>query len=292
MKKLWEFLISFVLLRPLATAGSALNRIIDLVFWMLGKAMPILRPLGRLLLFFARLARLNKILNWEDLMFVAKPYWTGPSRNKACSLLFGTLFCMVANAKSAFYFGAQVKLIFDIVNNPHSTDAQFYQAVGVLAGIGVIWALVANGYGTFRTYLAIDWRCSQSTMYMRQYVKNEALIRLKTDNPDQRLAQDPDVFANTTVWLFMILVETAVNLWTFTPVLYDSSKLLTVCCLVCALASYVAVLWLGKSLPVLTYQQYDSEATELAMAHRSPCNVPNPSSWPRPKADLAQCVRF
>jgi putative ATP-binding cassette transporter len=261
MKKLWEYLISFVLLRPLAAAGSFLNRLVDWLLKMLGKTLPLLAPLGRLFLFFARLARLNKILNWQDLVIVAKPYWVGESRNKAFALLFGTLLCMVANAKLAYYFGYQVKLIFDIVNSSHSTDAEFYLAVAWLAGIGVVWALFANGYGTFRTYLAIDWRFWQSRMYMRQYVKNEALIRLKTDNPDQRLAQDPDVFANTTVWLAMILVETVVNLWTFAPVLYQNSKLLSLCCLGCALASYVAVLWLGKSLPVLTYQQYDSEAT-------------------------------
>jgi putative ATP-binding cassette transporter len=261
MKKLWEYLISLVLLRPLAKAGSLLNRAMDILFWMLGKAMPLLRPIGRLFLFFARLARLNKILNWEDLLIVVKPYWTGESRNKAVALLCGTLFCMVANAVSSLYFGMQVKLIFDIVGAPHTTDIEFYKAVAVLAGIGVVWALFGNGYGTFRTYLAIDWRFWMSRMYMGQYVKNEALIRIKTDNPDQRLAQDPDIFANTAVGLSAVLVETVVNLFTFVPVLLENSLVLAGCCVVCALASYVAVLWLGKSLPSLTYQQYDSEAT-------------------------------
>jgi vitamin B12/bleomycin/antimicrobial peptide transport system ATP-binding/permease protein len=247
-------------MRGLRAVGSLLDRVMDWVLWGLGKLMPVLRPLGRLFLYIARLLRLNRVLSWEDLLLVSKPYWTGDSRNKALRLLFATLFCMVANAKAAYYFGYQLKLINDIVNM-HGTDIDFYWSVGKLFGIGFLWALLNSAYGTFRTYLAIDWRCWMATMNMRQYVKNEAYLRVKIDNADQRLAQDPDVFANTTVWLAIIIVETLVNLWTFTPVLWEGSKLLMACCIGCAFASYVAVLWMGRSLPSLTYQQYDSEAT-------------------------------
>jgi putative ATP-binding cassette transporter len=261
MEKFWNYLRTFSPLKPLGAVGTFLDKTLDWLLWIIGKALMLLAPLGRLLLFFARLTRINRILNWADLVLVAEPYWNGDNRKKAYALTIATLFCMVANAKAAFYFGLQLKIINDIVNTPGSTDAEFFMAVGWLTGIGFAWALVNNGYGTFRSYLAIDWRIWQSNMYVRQYVKNEAYLRLNMTNTDQRMAQDPDVFANTTVWLAMILVETVVNLWTFFPVLYQSSKLLTVCCLGCAAVSYVAVLWLGRSLPKLTFMQYDSEAT-------------------------------
>ena len=260
MSKMWTYIKTFTPLKAASALSSFVFRLVGLVLAILDRILPYFAPLGRLFLFFARLIRLNKILNWADLAIVAKAYWKGENRNKAFTLLFATLFCMVASAKAAYYFGFQLKLINDVANS-HASDGEFFLAVAWLAGIGAIWAVVNNGYSTFRTYLAIDWRIWLSRMYMRQYVKNEAYLRIKIDNPDQRLAQDPDVFANTAVWLAMILVETAVNLWTFAPVLYQNSRALTICCLVCAAASYVAVLWLGRSLPKLTYQQYDSEAT-------------------------------
>ncbi len=261
MTKLWTYLVALVLIRPLEWADSLLNRVIDILIWGLGKLAPLLAPLGHVFLFIARLTRISRILNWQDLLIVARPYWTGDHRYKAIKLVAGTLICLVASAKAAFYFGVQLKEIGDIVASTHPSDGAFFLAVAWLAGIGIIWALFNNGYGTARSWLAIDWRFWMSRMRMRQYTQNEAMLRLKIDNPDQRLAQDPDVFANTTVWLAAIIVETLVNLWTFAPVLYENSKLLTLCCIGCAVASYVSVLWLGKALPLLTYQQYDSEAT-------------------------------
>ena len=277
MGKLWTYIKSFT---PLLTLWNVLDTTMDWVLWGLGKFFRLLRPLAPPLLFIARLLRLNRILNWEDLLLVGKAYWHGENRNKAYLLLFSTLFCMVANAKLAYYFGVELKTLNDIVND-RAGETAFFWSVGKLVGIGIAWSLFNTAYGTFRTYLAIDWRYWMSQMYMRQYVKNEAYLRLQFDNADQRLAQDPDVFANTTVWLAMILVETAVNLWTFTPVLYQSSKLLAACCLGCALASYIAVLWLGKSLPKLTYQQYDSEASLRTHLQDGTRNVRNASSWPR-----------
>jgi len=260
MSKIWSSLKNSALAKLLAPAVSLPNKLIDGLFWILGKILPYLAPLGRLFLFFARLVRLNKVLDWESLVTVAKPYWVSESRNKAFLLLFATIFCMVATAKAGYYFGYQLKIINDIVNT-HGSDKDFYLAIAQLGGLAVIWGLAINGYGTIRGYLGLDWRMWKTRMYMRQYVKNEAYLRLKIDNPDQRMAQDPDVFANTTLWLGTVLLETLVNLYTFTPVLYQSSKMLTLCCVGCAAASYVAVLWFGRSLPKLTYQQYDSEAT-------------------------------
>ncbi|MBS1995607.1 MAG: ATP-binding cassette domain-containing protein [Cyanobacteria bacterium SZAS LIN-2] len=260
MEKFWHFVKSFTPLKAVGAVASLLSKIIDLLLWLLSFLLPVLRPLGKVLLFFARLTRLNRVLNWEDLVIIAKPYWVSESRNRALALLFATLFCMVATAKAAYYFGDQLKVINDAVN-AHVSDQEFYVDIGWLAGIAAIWTLVGGAYGYFRSYLALDWRVWMSRMYMRQYVRNEAYLRLQISNPDQRLAQDPDTFANTTIWLAMILIETVVNLYTFAPVLYQNSKLLTACCIGCALASYVAVLWLGRELPSLTNRQYDSEAS-------------------------------
>jgi putative ATP-binding cassette transporter len=260
MEKLLKYLKGFSPLKPLCKVGVFLFRS---PAWLLRSRdyfLMLLAPLGRLLLAVATLFRLNRVLPWADLLLVAKPYWTGEARWKAFGLLFASLFFMVLNAKAAYFFGFQLKLLNDIVNGS-SKSSDFYLAVSWLVGIAAVWALANACYGYCRSYLALDWRIWQSRLYMRQYVANEGYLRLTISNPDQRLAQDPDIFANTSVGLFMILVETIVNLWTFAPVLYQSSLLLTEVCLACALSSYVAILWLGRALPGLTYQQYDSEAT-------------------------------
>ncbi|MBU6453758.1 MAG: ATP-binding cassette domain-containing protein [Cyanobacteria bacterium REEB67] len=240
--------------------GSFLYRLLDRVLNFVGARMKYLAPLGRVLLFFAKLLRLNKILAWDDLVLIAKPYWVGDEKVRAYSLLGASLFCMVANAKAAYYFGYQLKVINDVVNKS-SNEREFFLAVAWLAGIGAIWAIVGGGYGYFRSLLGLDWRVWQSRMYIGQYGKNEAYLRLKIENPDQRMAQDPDIFANTTVWLFMILVETGVNLYTFVPVLLQGSWILSAACVACALGSYIAVLGMGKELPKLTSRQLDAEAS-------------------------------
>jgi len=113
---------------------------------LLGLLSPVFALLGRIFLFIARLTRLNRVLNWADLWLIAKPYWVSESRNKAIGLLTATLLCMVLNAKAAYYFGLQLKILNDVVND-HGSDQAFFTDIAWLAGIAAIWTLVGGGYG-------------------------------------------------------------------------------------------------------------------------------------------------
>jgi putative ATP-binding cassette transporter len=240
----------------------------------------VLRPVGLAFLWIARKTRLDRIFPWRYLSLIAKPYLTQDRWFEAWLLCGFTILLMVATAKSAYYMGLMLKDFTDVIEQ-HKSDAEYYIGLAWLSGAALAWAVCSVFYGFVRSWFGLDWRTWLTQMLLRQWTVNEAYLHLSTelpqlDNMDQRLSQDPDTFANTTVWLSIVILDAVVNVWTFLPVLWASDMWLVLGCGGCAVVSYGVVFWFGRKLPSLTFQQWKREAdlrTNLQPVVRSASTV-------------------
>ncbi len=219
----------------------------------------------------AKLTRLDRIFPWRYFWLVARPYWTGSTSFKAKLLLAVTLALMVASIKANYYIGVTLKEFTEAINSL-SGDELFFVKGGWLLAAVVAWTVAAVFYGFVRSWLVWDWRMSDSMMRIRQWLTDETLLKEKVvtlGNQDQRLIQDPDLFTERAVLLPLAFLESVYGIWTFAPILLESSSWLALGSLVFALVTYVMVFLLGSSLSALMGQRYEAEAVTRTYLQRA-----------------------
>lgn len=118
-------------------------------------------------------------------------------------------------------------------------------------------------YGYFRTRLALVWRDWLSKDLFNSYFARQIYLKLTrrkdVDNPDQRMAQDTDSFANSAIGLFISILDALVNVIMFIGVLWSFSGTLTLTVVLYAGAGSVIVYLIGRSLVDLAFQQFKTE---------------------------------
>lgn len=225
------------------------------------------------LAWIAKLTRLDRLFPWRYFWLVSRPYWTGESSKKAKLLLAVTVALMIASIKAAYYIGVTLKDFTEAINSSApGGDQLFFVKGGWLLIAVVVWTAAAVFYSFFRSWLIWDWRISDSNMRIRQWLTNEAFLReqiVSLGNQDQRLIQDPDLFTEKAVLLPMALLESGYGIWTFAPLLMQSSAWLAMGCIGFAVVTYVMVFLLGRSLASLMGQRYESEAVSRTYLQRA-----------------------
>ena len=110
-------------------------------------------------------------------------------------------------------------------------EAAFLPILSRFAVLAVIYMLIF-AYTTYaQQRLQIKWRIWMTNGYLQNWMKRQVYYRMKvlgsdTDNPDQRISEDINLFAELTLQLFMgfcsqfmILVSFGSVLWNLSPVL-------------------------------------------------------------------------
>jgi putative ATP-binding cassette transporter len=228
-----------------------------------------------------------KAIPWKRLVKVGKPFWFSEKKWTAYGHLAAVLALMFANS----YLGK-----FLVETQGDFMTAVEHRDVAAMRNLLMIWVptiliavpIVQTFYGMLRTRLALIWRSWMSTnILFHAYFANFAYLKLlgkkDIDNPDQRMTNDVDSFCNTSVGLFISLLDSFTNigmysylLWTLMPGLpieilgytaATSVLVLWLCKLilpflvgVCSAIGTVAVLWIGRALPTINFDLAKNEA--------------------------------
>jgi vitamin B12/bleomycin/antimicrobial peptide transport system ATP-binding/permease protein len=157
---------------------------------------------------------------------------------------------------------------------------QQFQTTLLLLGACIITMVIMQALNTYvRKVLQMDWRTTLTDSWVGRWLCDEVIYRVEreqqTDNPDQRIAEDINLFVEQTLTLGLGLVTSALGLGTFLTALWQKSGPLDIhlggtswsisgylvwLCLLYALANTWLTRWVGRPLTKLTQEQQHVEA--------------------------------
>ncbi|KAK3217726.1 hypothetical protein Dsin_011696 [Dipteronia sinensis] len=115
-----------------------------------------------------------------------------------------------------------------------------------------------------RETLALRWRSWMTKHYMERYLNNQTFYKIQSqsiiDNPDQRIVDDLSSFSGTALSFSLTLFNAAVDLISFSNILYGIYPPLFVVLLLYSIGGTVISVFLGKGLVSLNFLQEKKEA--------------------------------
>ncbi|CAM8951235.1 unnamed protein product [Rhodiola kirilowii] len=115
-----------------------------------------------------------------------------------------------------------------------------------------------------RETLALRWRSWMTKYYMERYLKNQTFYKIQSqsiiDNPDQRIVDDLSAFTGTALSFSLTLFNAAVDLISFSNILYGIYPPLFVVLVMYSVGGTAISVFLGKSLVKLNFLQEKKEA--------------------------------
>src|SRR5262245_3032473 len=162
---------------------------------------------------------------------LTRPYWVSDQRR--------TGFILLATVVGLALMGVWLEVQFntwnrDFYNTFETKDqAEFFWQLGTFTLLAVIY--IVNG--VYRVYfqqmLMIEWRSWMTERFLADWMRERAYYRLQlldkgTDNPDQRIADDLNIFVDLTLSLALGLLSAVVTLVTFVGILWSLSGALTI----------------------------------------------------------------
>jgi vitamin B12/bleomycin/antimicrobial peptide transport system ATP-binding/permease protein len=171
----------------------------------------------------------------RDLFFqfwaLAGPYWRSQERLKSGLILFA----VVALNLGSVYVMVLINLWYALFyNSLQDRDfAAFSYQILRFGGLAAIYIFA----GVYRVYLRqmlqIRWRNWLTERYVGRWLENGAFYRMQltsggADNPDQRIAEDINVFVGQTLILGLGILEAVVTLLSFAFILWSLSGAITI----------------------------------------------------------------
>jgi len=162
---------------------------------------------------------------------LAKPYWV--SRESRVGLI------LLATVVGLTLMGVWLEVQFntwnrDFYNTFESRDqAEFFRQLGTFTLLAVIYIVNGVYRQYFQQMLMIEWRSWLTERFLGAWMRDRAYYRLQlldrgTDNPDQRIADDLNIFVDLTLSLGLGLLSAVVTLVSFVGILWSISGALTV----------------------------------------------------------------
>ncbi|TYH86197.1 hypothetical protein ES332_D01G025500v1 [Gossypium tomentosum] len=115
-----------------------------------------------------------------------------------------------------------------------------------------------------RETLSLRWRCWMTSYFMQRYLTDRTFYKIQSqsiiDNPDQRIVDDLSSFTSTALSFSLTLFNAAVDLISFSNILYTIYPPLFVVLLLYSIGGTVISIFLGKGLVTLNFLQEKKEA--------------------------------
>ncbi len=211
---------------------------------------------------------------FATLWALTRPYWASDQRATALTLL-GTV---VGLALTLVWLEVQFNTWNrDFYNTFESRDQdEFFRQLGTFTLLAVIFIVTGVYKQYFQQMLMIEWRTWMTESYLGDWLKGRAYYRLQlldkgTDNPDQRIADDLNIFVDLTLSLGLGLMSAVVTLVSFVGILWSISGAATFfgveipgymvwVALVYAIAGTWITHWIGRPLINIGFEQQRYEA--------------------------------
>lgn len=157
----------------------------------------------------------------------------------------------------------------------------FIQAIGFYAILAVVLVVIKGAQIYFRLQFHINWRQWLTEKYLSYWLKNKIYYRLQfhhdtmSDNPDQRMSEDVDLFVALTLRLSLECMQDMLTVCSFIVILWNISEVIVFSVGTVEVTIYGYLVWaalfyamigtyftvkIGKPLVDLDYQQQKYEA--------------------------------
>lgn len=168
--------------------------------------------------------RISRFL--RDLWTLARPYWFSEEKNSARLLLVAivalTLGMVYMNVRISYWNNAFYTML------QKREGARFIPLILEFTVLAVIYIAMAVYQVYLRQALQIRWRRWLTGHYLDEWLAERTYYRLQltgkaTDNPDQRIAEDLNLFVEKTLSLLLGLIDSVVTLVSFVGILWGLS---------------------------------------------------------------------
>ncbi|MDL2280936.1 ABC transporter ATP-binding protein/permease [Selenomonadales bacterium OttesenSCG-928-I06] len=217
---------------------------------------------------------------WTELfkttLRLIKGYWTSEQKLTAWGLL---LIIVALNLVAVFILVLINKWYNDFYSalQNYDADATFIYLLH-FTGLAFCHIIVGVYKLYLRQMLQIKWRNFLTGAYLNRWLKNKnyyimQVLKTDTDNPDQRISEDLNLFTNMTLVLSLGLLSAVVTLVSFVFILWDLSGVITIptttitipgymvwAAIIYAVAGTYFAHYIGKPLIKLNFDQQRYEA--------------------------------
>ncbi|GLT67236.1 hypothetical protein SLA2020_395580 [Shorea laevis] len=193
---------------------------------------------------------------------VAAPYWFSDDKVQARLQLAAVFALTLATTGISVGFNFLGRDFYNALANKDQeqfTKQLLYYLGGFAGGIPFF---VLRDYA--RDTLALRWRSWMTAYYMERYLSDQTFYKIQSqsiiDNPDQRIVDDLSSFTGTALSFSLTLFNAAVDLISFSNILYGIYPPLFIVLLVYSIGGTAISVFLGKGLVTLNFLQEKKEA--------------------------------
>ena len=163
---------------------------------------------------------------WSAFWALTRPYWVSEGRRRGLMLLAAVVGFTLALVWIEVQFNSWNKGFYDTFENKDRLG--FYLELGRFTLLAVIFIVLAVYKQYLQQMLMIEWRAWLTENYISDWLAGQAYYRLQlldrgTDNPDQRIADDLNIFVDLTLTLSLGLLSAVVTLVSFIGILWTIS---------------------------------------------------------------------
>jgi vitamin B12/bleomycin/antimicrobial peptide transport system ATP-binding/permease protein len=167
----------------------------------------------------------------SDSWRISRPYWVSEERWVAWALLAVVVGLNLGQVGLSVLFNYWRNAFYNAIQNYDETA--FFRQLAIFSGLAVLWVLVGVYQAYLQQMLQIRWRRWLTHRYLGRWLDHRAYYKMQltgspTDNPDQRIADDLNLFTNSTLNLSLNLLSSVVTLFSFIFILWSLSGPLTI----------------------------------------------------------------
>lgn len=162
-----------------------------------------------------------------DALKIARAYWWSEEKWMAWILILTVIGLNLGLVYISVRINAWHSIFYQVIQNYN--ESGFFKAVGEFAALAVCYTLL-RGYQLYlRMILHARWRRWMTRQYLDTWLSNQTYYRLQlmtgdaTDNPDQRLSEDIELFVTLTLRLSLDLLQDIATILSFVIILWQLS---------------------------------------------------------------------
>lgn len=206
---------------------------------------------------------------------IAFPYYR---ENFEGQVLFGILFLvLLINSAISVYYSYLFRDFFTYLST--KDVIMFYKTFNKFLISLVLTIPTQISFGYIRVKLEIAWRKWLTERILQLYLSNKVYYGLERkaksiagstreykdrqsemDNPDQRIQQDTSSFTSYCMWTFIVIMNTSIDLVSFSIILYHILPQLFIAIILFAIVGTLFTILVGKVLVKLNYESLQREA--------------------------------
>jgi len=213
-----------------------------------------------------------------DLWHLIRPFWFSDEKAAARLLLAGVVGLTLALVYMNVQFNTWYNEFYNSLQN--KDKGAFFSAMRQFMVLATVYIVMYVYKIYLQQWLQIRWRRWMTERYLGEWLGNGVYYRMqlaaeRTDNPDQRIAEDLNLFVDESLSLFLGLLDAVVTLASFVTILWGLSGALEFTLggttweiygyMVWVAVAYAAVgslaaHWIGRPLIRLNFDQQRYEA--------------------------------